>query len=353
MLIFGNLLPRPLRLIAHRLIWPHRRRDFRLPYVLARLRSEPARPAYDAVFVLDERSRGWILEGICREIAQRFPGKTEFCYSSRRLPAARAYFISHYALLPDALRENPCLHRAAVFVWYTHPRPLSYSERELVYALNHARKVFCPNSWLPEYLAAQGVRRSRLAMVLGGADPARFRVHERGSGGIGFSMAYYERKRPERVIEVAKAFPDKEILLLGRGWTKYPRFAELQALSNFRYVESDYDEYPRHYARMDVFVSPADLEGGPIPLLEAMMSNALPVSSNTGFARDLIRHGQNGYIFDVDASPETVNHLIEEAFANTSDVRRTVKHLTWESFASKICAYMQAGSDRPWLSLPG
>ena len=294
----------------------------------------------DAVFLVHERNRGWVLEGICREIAGRFPGPSAFHYSTRKVPPAHAYFISHYSMLPTVLKENPHVYGGAIYVWYTHPRPIGVSDKELVVALNAAHKIFCPNSWLIDYLGERGVRRDKLATVLGGADPTTFRSHARGDGAIGFSMAFYERKRPERVLDIARAFPDRCVMLLGRGWREWAGFSELERLPNFRYVDTSYAEYPAYYAQMDVFVSPAVLEGGPIPLLEAMMSNAVPVASDTGFARDLIRHGDNGYVFPVHASSAHVIALVREALDNRTDVRTTVAHLSWDRFAREICAYL-------------
>jgi glycosyltransferase involved in cell wall biosynthesis len=320
---------------------------YKLPYIAARFRSAFNRQVedrLDLVFVLDERSKGWILEGICREISRRYPGKSAFCHSPQLLPPARSYFFSHYALLPLSVRTNPNIRNSRLFVWYTHPRRLQYSEQEVVYALNFADKVFCPNSWVLRYLMDRGVRQRRLQLVLGGADPKRFVGHRRGGGAIGFSTAYYERKRPDRVLEIAKAFPEHRVLLLGRGWQRFSQFNELMALPNFRYIEVPYEEYPQYYAQMDVFVSPAMLEGGPIPLLEAMMSNVVPVASDTGFARDLISIGENGYIFDINASGAVISGCIRKALSNSSDVRRTVEHLTWDNFAAQIREQMLAAT---------
>jgi glycosyltransferase involved in cell wall biosynthesis len=80
----------------------------------------------------------------------------------------------------------------------------------------------------------------------------------------------------------------------------------------------------------------SNLEGGPIPLIEAMMSNAIPVASRTGFAPDLIRHGENGFIFDLNASAEEISQLIEAAFALPGDVRSTVERYDWQSFSSSV-----------------
>jgi glycosyltransferase involved in cell wall biosynthesis len=352
----GHFLARAWHSAVLRVTRTSRAQVYKLPYIAARCRSVLSRRdqhQLDLVFVLDERSKGWILEGICREIAQRYPGKSAFCHSPQVLPPARSYFFSHYALLPLSVRTNRNIRKSRLFVWYTHPRRLQYSEQEVVYALNFADKVFCPNSWVLRYLAQRGVRPQRLQLVLGGADPKQFIGHRRGRGAIGFSTAYYERKRPDRVLEIARAFAERQILLLGRGWERYSRFNELVALRNFTYLEVPYEQYPRYYAQMDVFVSPAILEGGPIPLLETMMSNAVPVASDTGFARDVIQHGRNGYIFDVDAPAPRIIDLISKALANTSDVRRTVEHLTWDSFAAVIRRHMLAPKHETNTSVAG
>lgn len=334
--------------VAAEWIEPILRRHFWLPYLVGRFRGKLLARVHgdsassSAVFLVHERNRGWVLEAICREIALRYPGKRTFHYSAKRLPRARDFFVSHYSMLPTAFKENLHLYESNVYVWYTHPRPIDVSEEEIVYCLNLARKVFCPNSWLVEYLASRGVRRGKLVTVLGAADPNTFEFHARGNGAIGFSMAFYERKEPQRVIDIAKAFGERRILLLGRGWKEWNRFQELISLPNLTYVEASYADYPSYYAQMDVFVSPALLEGGPVPLLEAMMSNAVPVASDTGFARDIIHPGENGYIFDVDAPLSTITTLIEEALSNSSDVRATVEHLSWDRFGKEITSYMTA-----------
>jgi glycosyltransferase involved in cell wall biosynthesis len=293
------------------------------------------------VFLVHPRNRGWILEAICREIAQRCPGPTVLHYSVSAVPPARNVFVSHYSMLPDFFTKNTWAARSRVFVWYTHPRAIGVSEAQLVRSLNMAYRVFCPNSWVAEYLHKRGVQPTKLAIVLGGADPHVFSGHARnGAGAIGFCSAFYERKRPDCVLDIARAFPEHQILLLGRGWQEWRRFAELRSLPNLHYVEPEYSAYPSYYNKMDVFVSPAVLEGGPIPLLEAMMSNVVPVASDTGFARDLIRHGENGYIFAVDADSSTIIDLVRLALANRLDIRATVKHLSWERFAREIIGHM-------------
>ena len=109
------------------------------------------------------------------------------------------------------------------------------------------------------------------------------------------------------------------------------------SLPNFEYIEpKDYFEYPKLYSRMSVFVSTSQLEGGPIPLIEAMMSNVIPVVSDTGFSRDLIKHGQNGYIFTNNEKIENIAKLIKKAFLNRNDIRKSVINYSWKNFSSEI-----------------
>ena len=312
---------------------------------------ETRSPDIDLVFVVLEPQRGWILEGIAKEIARYFRGTYRFVYSLESLPSAKAYFIVHYGIMGFAYKRNPLLWRRKVFVWYTHPRDdLGISDQEIHYLLNHAELVFCSCRNFASLLREKGVAPGRTAHVLGGADPAMFLPRARGNGKIGFCTAFYACKCPDRILEIVRRMPHRQFLLVGRKWDQYERFAELRAMPNFEYVETTYDQYPRLYRQMDVFVSPSSLEGGPIPLIEAMMSNVVPVASKTGFAPDVIRHGENGFLFETDAPVETVCDLIEQAMLLPGDIRATVLDCSWEAFSGKVLNLMGFDPENPAAS---
>lgn len=290
---------------------------------------------YDLAFIIFEQSRGWILEAICKEIALYFPGKVTFHYSSRFLPRAKAYFFAHFSFFGPCLKNNPDLLKSKTFVWFTHPRTDFKDINELFFALRSATAILCPCSLNIDYLAERGFPKSSLKLLLGGADPNLFGSHTRtGQGKVGFSTAFYARKRPDRIIELLEMLPRREFILIGKGWKNTSYYQTLLKHKNFSYIEAPYLDYPRFYNEMDVFVSPSDLEGGPIPLVEAMMSNVVPVSSRTGFAPDLIQHGVNGYLFDTSAPTSKVAELIEIAFENKTNIRKSVEHLSWENFSA-------------------
>jgi glycosyltransferase involved in cell wall biosynthesis len=301
----------------------------------------PDPASYDLVFVVAPQNRGWILEGICKEIDRRFEGRSAFHYELRPLPPARAYFFSHYSLFLECLGD-PALRRTTSVVWFTHPSWDEARTGEVVRGLRAATTVVSSSTTQAAVLADAGFPPRQLTVVLPGADPDRYRPHRRGNGAVGFCSAYYPRKAPRLIHELVRALPHRAFVLLGRGWPEAPEFSSLQAAPNFTYVETDYRDYPSFYDGIDVFVSPSRLEGGPIPLLEAMMANAVPVATRTGFAPDLITHGTNGYLCNVDARVETFAELVEAAFTLDTDVRSSVQHLTWDRFAVEVLALTTA-----------
>lgn len=303
-----------------------------------------AQPLEVAFITAPLHAQGWILDAICREIAQRMPNSViRMCPAGAELPLARRYFFSHYMYYIQALSPLSPIYRGRSFVFATHLEPSKHGidNDMLARLLDGSDGVICMNLALSRELAALGVASDKLSVEVGAADPRLYQPHTRQPDGkVGFCSAFYERKSPDLILEIVRRLPHRKFILLGRSWQKYKRFTELLSLPNFEYVETDYTDYPRYYAQMSVFVSASDLEGGPIPLLEAMMSNAVPVASNTGFAPDIINHGRNGFLFAVGATAEAVCPLIEESFALTCDVRDTVRHCSWDDFAKRVGARM-------------
>ena len=132
--------------------------------------------------------------------------------------------------------------------------------------------------------------------------------------------------------------PERQFYLIGRYWDRYDKYEELINFSNFTYFDNEeYENYPDLYNKIDVFVSPSILEGGPVPILEAMLSNCIPVASNTGFGPDVIQHGENGFIFEADTDYQDVIDLINKADQMKEvDVRATAMPHSWGNCSKKL-----------------
>ena len=72
-----------------------------------------------------------------------------------------------------------------------------------------------------------------------------------------------------------------------------------------------------------------------------MACNCYPVVSETGFASDIINHGENGFLFDPNASSKEVIELIVQAKALSDvDITSTVRSLSWSSFVKSFNNYV-------------
>tara|TARA_B100000315_G_scaffold179848_1_gene168676 strand:- start:3117 stop:4163 length:1047 start_codon:yes stop_codon:yes gene_type:complete len=299
---------------------------------------------YDLAFILDKNMRGWILEGICNEIVPYFQGKHIFYYGNGPFPKARNYFFPYYHLYISALKRNPILFRRNSVLLYTHPKIFpQHSQKEIVFAMNRCQKIVIMNSHIQESLVQIGIKKELLKVVLGAADSEIFPTHQRAGNVVGLCSAYYKRKNPELIVEVIKQMPHCHFLLIGKDWEKYERFVEIKDLDNFEYIQIPYKDYPKQFSRMNVFFSPSFVEGGPIPLIEAMMSNVYPVASNTGFAEDLIDDDKNGIIFDpMNNNIDEIIYFIDKGLTQTNkDIRTTVLKYTWQKYASELFSLMK------------
>jgi glycosyltransferase involved in cell wall biosynthesis len=335
-----------------------RRAAFKLPYMVsyvraALVRKDVTEDAFDVLYVMDFHDEDWILGAICRRIAKESKGRIGYYhhrhfYSSGdrdpfwpvvpKLPDAKNYFFADAPFLAWCLKSHPPLWHRKTFAYDTHPRE-RISDRELVFALNQATHTISMCSAHRNELISKGLRPERVTTIIGGADKDVFTAHDRSPDGlIGFCANYYPRKNPDRIIEIVERMPHRNFVLLAgsKKWQDYPRFQHLKNLPNLEYVETTYDRYPEYYGKMTVFASVSLVEGGPIPLLEAMMSNVAPVASRTGFGEDVIRHGENGYLFDPYAPTDEVCELIEKGFSLKTDVRSTVFRHTWQEFAREV-----------------
>ena len=83
--------------------------------------------------------------------------------------------------------------------------------------------------------------------------------------------------------------------------------------------------YPDLYSKMDA-VSPSILEGGPVPILESMMSNCVPVALKLVFVQILLIMVKM-VLFDINAGYKEVIGLIDKALDLKINTRETVKSL--------------------------
>ena len=318
---------------------------FKWKYLIAILHSRFLKQNKKSVFtsityVAREADKDWIFGAKVRRLAKfsSLNSNTYFHNRLRDLPDSDGYFFVFHQYFYRAIRHNPKVLNRKNIVMFTHPNwTFSFSESHVIWCLNKADKVICLNSKVQRELIAAGLDSRKTELIHIASDPDFFYKHERKTGAVGFCSAFGERKNPELVYQLVKNMPERKFYLIGRYWENYERYDELKNMANFTYYNDEpYDTYPDLYTKIDVFISPSTLEGGPVPVLEAMLSNCFPIASKTGFCPDIISDGNNGFLFDVDADYSEVIRLIKLADSKIIDVRQTALEHSWKNCSQKI-----------------
>jgi len=312
-------------------------------YIFSGPSSTQSSVPYDIVFILPPKgSDGWILAGLCKEIASRLPGYLRFRLINfgEKLPLAKWYFFSHYMFYIRSKRnipESKIFRGSCVFFTHMEADKHNISDNQVFSELDQAHHVICMNSASQKLLTKKLKDPMKIKLVIGAADHTHFvpALHKAGNY-IGFSANYYERKNPNLMFEIIKILQEEQFLLIGNHWDKCNIFQQMLSLKNFRYVSPAYKDYPVYYHMMRALISTSTLEGGPIPLIEAMMTNVPALATRTGFTEDVIIHGGNGYIFDIDSSAEQVIFLIKKLGELKADTRSTVLQYSWDNFCNNI-----------------
>ena len=302
--------------------------------------EQPIEAIKKITYVARDADKNWIFGAKIRRLS-RFSGLNASPYfhaKLRNLPKSDAYFFIFPNYFCRAIRHNPFILNRKNIVMYTHQHwTTSYSKTHVAYCLKKAHRVICLNSTTKKELIAIGIEAEKIEVIHIASNPDTFYSHERNSGSVGFCCAYSDRKNPELIFNIIKNMPEKHFYIIGVLWEKFDKFDTLISLKNFTYIkDANYEEYPNLYNKIDTFISASFLEGGPVPLLEAMLSNCFPIASKTGFCNDIIKHGENGFLFDPNTDSAEVIDLIKQADLIKTDTRATVLEHSWENCSKKI-----------------
>jgi glycosyltransferase involved in cell wall biosynthesis len=99
-------------------------------------------------------------------------------------------------------------------------------------------------------------------------------------------------------------------------------------------------------SRASCFLSLSTLEGGPIPLIEAMSMGVVAVATSTGFAKDVILDGINGVIISNPPTVDEVVTAIRRSSTLTGEVSKLIASLTWDRIADFVAADFEGILDK-------
>ena len=132
--------------------------------------------------------------------------------------------------------------------------------------------------------------------------------------------------------DALKLLPDAE-LVITRGNVKGDNVMKAGRVTDNELIDL--------FKSINVYVSTANTEGGPMGVLEAMACGIPVVVTNTGFAGDIIKHGVNGFIIPFQNPTalkdrlEWIKNNYEEAMAIGENGRKTVAKYGPEEFSKQ------------------
>ena len=258
--------------------------------------------------------KGWILEALARESAHAInaPINIQYIPTSRRdirtIKALRAKYF------PNAGGNNLFFHHRTFFetekrvslqksqnrIWLTH-----FEEDDDVKQLLRLEaiisKLFVQNITLRDKMLNNGFSEHKIHVTPGAVDRSQFfpsLIANNDNQYFLFSGDCKPRKNPAYVEWIIRSFPEFNFVIHGRDWGSFNQ-GSLKSLPNLQIVGFDFTHQGNLLRGASALISVAQNEGGPISIMEALACGTPVISSDTGFAKDLIKFN-NGVLLQED-----------------------------------------------------
>ena len=181
-----------------------------------------------------------------------------------------------------------------------------------------ADRCVITTSAMAEIVAGHGIPRERIRMIPNYVDTDYLRPmpEMRRKGRVGFVGRLDRQKNVFSLIEAMRGL-DAELVIVGDG----PHASALQEAAREHGVRADFlgrvphNELPAILNSCEIFALPSLYEGHPKALLEAMACGLSVVGADVPGVREVLRHGQTGWLCDTDAASiaEALNRLLTDA----------------------------------------
>jgi glycosyltransferase involved in cell wall biosynthesis len=280
--------------------------------------------------------KNWVLGFLAKELSKNlehfrtriipFPQSRRNARSLRGFlvfPKSEVNIFLHHELALTAISKGWLDSRSFNLIIMTH---LTTEDARLSELKSYFRLIIVNNSQTKKYLCGIGFDEDLIHVFQNPIDE-KFRVVQTREGrkrDVIFVSNYTPRKRPDLIAKVVQESPEINFTLFGRGWAGQTELTQIIDLPNFIFSEFNFESYPQTLGKHKVFCSLSDIEGGPVPLLEALVMGLNVVATDTGSARDLIIGTDYSRIIpinpDIDVIKESLNQSLE-GFPNSFIVR--------------------------------
>jgi len=145
----------------------------------------------------------------------------------------------------------------------------------------------------------------------------------------------------DAVFKLHQVLPAAGVLIVGPGWQELVERFKSAGIECawIPFVVDSRDIAPLYHA-LDFYWVTARVEGGPVPLLEAMSSEVCCLSTEVGLAREVVRHGVNAELLPMDDSSAFASRTV--ALWNDPDKRAAMGRAARETMLTDMRDYDMA-----------
>lgn len=248
------------------------------------------------------------------------------------IPKADGYFFSYITIFEHYLNKNRQRFFEKSIVLYPHNEPEMGDVSHQAKILNQAYKVyfFCNKDLQNLVNHGLEIEKTFLAYCAVDVDCVRNFEINREKKTILVASRFGPRKGADKLLELINLLDDWKLIIMGRGWEEFLKTNQIFNKSNIEYVQFNKANRAKYMSRASVFLSLSTLEGGPVPLIEAMALNLIPISTDTGFAEDFIKDEVNGFLIPTNPSVQVVLDCLSKIENIKESPSKAVEFLTWD-----------------------
>lgn len=217
--------------------------------------------------------------------------------------------------------------------------------------INNFDKVIVISNWEIPYLLNIGLKKNKIAYIPNGIPEEFFKIKKlvKEEKKILFLSRISPKKKVETIISAIPNLNDKSIRveIVGPAEKEYLEsikklIKKLGVGKRIIFTAPIYD-IKKKIKKIDsarVFVLPSRVEGMPQALVEAMARGKAVIGSDSIAIRDLIKDGENGYLFEFN-NPISLAEKINLALCNKSDkigknAKDFAKKFNWNNVIDRI-----------------
>lgn len=241
-----------------------------------------------AVILPPKTEPAWILNKIGDKVSQGV--QNSMAYHCDMVEAHhRTYFYTHFSQVNHIIKQRKYNSASKHIVFFTHSENFQQLIKSKI--LSYFDLIVCMNSNDADRISSFYPDK-KVAYAICGVDENFFPREEIKKRYDFLTVSrFYPRKNPRKYLSIVKANPKRSFALAGSSWEEFDDFQELSSLPNFTYIPFIFEDLPNLYNSCRSYLNVSELEGGPIPLLEAHQSGLSFVSAQTGFAPDILKSG--------------------------------------------------------------